>query len=293
MHKTTCPGAVAMLIFVAGLVFPPTTSAVVNLPWSTTYNCPDWKSSDGQNPGCDGLWAGGGWTCDNGDGTVREEQITALANYPGGAGGKGQRHWLGDGVNNTSGGVWASFPAPQSELWVRWYMRYEHGFEWNPYLMNQKILYFDPTAFPRLIVEYYGQDRVQVFSYASSQGYPSAEGTGWNAIMASGATDARGNKTSDGRWHLWEFHVRIDTNGTDGVVELWIDNNTVIDVTNANLAAASLGGLLIGSNGFTPGSGRCLAVDYDDLAIRTTGPIGPVGGGDTLAPAAPTNLTVQ
>mgnify|MGYP001591250369 FL=1 len=295
MRKTTCPGAFAMLIFMAGLVFPPTTSAVVNLPWSTTYNCPEWKSSDGQNPGCDGLWGGGGWTCDNGDGTVREEQITALANYPGGAGGKGQRHWLGDGVNNTSGGVWASFPAPQSELWVRWYMRYEHGFEWNPYLMNQKILYFDPTAFPRLIVEYYGQDRVQVFSYASAQGYPSAEGTGWNAIMAAGGgtTDARGNIRSDGKWHLWEFHVRIDTNGTDGVVELWIDNNKVIDVTNANLAAASLGGLLIGSNGFTPGSGRCLAVDYDDLAIRTTGPIGPVGPADTLAPAAPSNLTVQ
>ena len=147
MRKTTCPGAFAMLIFMAGLVFPPTTSAVVNLPWSTTYNCPEWKSSDGQNPGCDGLWGGGGWTCDNGDGTVREEQITALANYPGGAGGKGQRHWLGDGVNNTSGGVWASFPAPQSELWVRWYMRYEHGFEWNPYLMNQRYSTSTPRRF--------------------------------------------------------------------------------------------------------------------------------------------------
>ena len=200
----------------------------------------------------DGLWEGGGWTCDNGDGTYKEEQITAAANYSSGGGGKGQRHWLGDGVNNTSGGMSASFLSSQTEIWVRWYMRYEQGFEWNPYLMNQKILYFDPVSFPRLIVEYYGQDKVQIYSYASSQGYPSAEGNGWNTMMANGGTDARGNKTSDGQWHLWEFHVKIDTNGTDGILELWIDNNMVINATNANLAAAPLTTLLIGSNGFTP-----------------------------------------
>ncbi len=143
--------------------------------------------------------------------------------------------------------------------------------------MNQKILYFDPVSFPRLIVEYYGQDKVQVYSYASSQGYPSA-GNGWNTMMTNGGTDARGNKTSDGQWHLWEFHVKIDTNGTDGILELWIDNNKVINVTNANLAAAPLTTLLIGSNGFTPGNGRCMFVDYDDIAISATGPIGPIGG---------------
>ena len=263
------------------ILFPHISLAVVNLPWSSTYNCNEWKTSDGQNPNCDSLWEGGGWTCDNGDGTYKEEQITATANYSGGGGGKGQRHWLGDGVNNTSGGMSASFLSSQTEIWVRWYMRYEQGFEWNPYLMNQKILYFDPVSFPRLIVEYYGQDKVQIYSYASSQGYPSAEGNGWNTMMANGGTDARGNKTSDGQWHLWEFHVKIDTNGTDGILELWIDNNMVINATNANLAAAPLTTLLIGSNGFTPGNGRCMFVDYDDITISNTGPI----GGNTPPPS--------
>ena len=273
------------------VLFPSVSFAVVNLPWSTTYNCNEWKTSDGQNPNCDGLWEGGGWTCDNGDGTHEEEQITAAANYSSGGGGKGQRHWLGDGVNNISGGMSASFLSSQPEIWVRWYMRYEQGFEWNPYLMNQKILYFDPVSFPRLIVEYYGQDKVQIYSYASSQGYPSAEGNGWNTMMANGGTDARGNKTSDGQWHLWEFHVKIDTNGTDGILELWIDNNMVINATNANLAAAPLTTLLIGSNGFTPGNGRCMFVDYDDIAISTTGPIG--GGVDAQAPSVPAGLSAQ
>ena len=77
------------------ILFPHISLAVVNLPWSSTYNCNEWKTSDGQNPNCDSLWEGGGWTCDNGDGTYKEEQITATANYSGGGGGKGQRHWLG------------------------------------------------------------------------------------------------------------------------------------------------------------------------------------------------------
>ena len=283
------PKWATLFMFCMFLLLPNVASAAVNLPWSTTYNCSDWTQSNGlQTVNCDGLRGEGGWTCDNGAGTVREEQITAAANYSGGGGGKGQRHWLGDGVNNVSGGLAAAFQSSQSELWVRWYMRYEQGFEWNPYLGNQKILYFDPTAFPRLIVEYYGQDRVQIYSYASGQGYPSV-GNGWNTIMANGGTDARGNKTSDGQWHLWEFHVKMDTNGSNGVLELWIDNNKVIDVNNANLAAAPLSSLLIGSNGFTPGNGRCMYVDYDDIVIRPTGPI---GGSmpDKLAPSPANGL---
>ncbi|MFZ3091180.1 MAG: heparin lyase I family protein [Nitrospirota bacterium] len=256
-----------LIAIITNLYYPDNSFSAVNLPWSSTYNCSDWTQSNGLSTvNCDGLRGEGGWTCDNGDGTVREEQITAAANYPGGSGGKGQRHWLGDGVNNLSGGLAASFQSSQSEIWVRWYMRYEQGFEWNPYLMNQKILYFDPTSFPRLIVGYYGQDRVWIYSYASGQGYPSV-GNGWNTIMANGGTDVRGNKTSDGQWHLWEFHVKMDTNGSNGVLELWIDQVKVINVTNANLGTTVLQYVLIGSNGFTPGNGRCMYVDFDDIII--------------------------
>jgi hypothetical protein len=270
----------AYSLFIMGLtiLFPSISHAAVNLPWSTTYNCADWTWNGGTNPVCNGLIRGGDWTCDNGDGTVGREQITASANYSGGVGGKGQRHWLGDGVNNISGGLWLSFLSSQSEIWVRWYMRYEKGFQWNPYLMNQKILYFDPTSLPRLVVEYYGQNRLRIYSHASIRPSYASVGNGWNTVMANGGTDARRNKTSDGQWHLWEFHVKIDTNGTDGVLELWIDNNKVIDVTNANLAAVPLGGVLIGSNGFTPGNGRCMYVDFDDITISTTRTIGPHTG---------------
>ena len=52
--------------------------------------------------------------------------------------------------------------------------------------------------------------------------------------------------------------------------------------------------LAIGENGFTPGNGRDMYVDYDDIVISTTGPIGPVtGGGDAQAPSVPAGFSAQ
>ena len=285
-----------LTVLIAGLIVlaPHTAVAAVNLPWSTTYNCPDWTQSDGLYGvvNCDGLTGDGGWTCDNGDGTVREDQITAAANHPSGGGGKGQRHWLGDGINNVSGGMRIPLASFEPELWLRWYMRYEHGFTWNT-LVNQKILYINVGGPNAVVVHYAWSDELQISSRDYGGYYASGPGNGWNTIMAAGGTDARGNKTSDGKWHLYEAHIKTDTNGADGIAEMWVDGIQRVNVTNANFGARGWGDIVIGSNGFTPSNGRCMAVDFDDFAIRTTGPIGSVGPADTLAPAAPTNLTVQ
>ena len=115
----------ACIIFIC-VITASTLNAAVDLPWSTTYDCLEWDQSQG-SPSCDGLALGGGWTCEG-----LGEQITSDANYPNGAGGKGQRHWKGDGIDNvTSGGLSLAFQTPQKELWIRWYMRYEEGFKWS------------------------------------------------------------------------------------------------------------------------------------------------------------------
>jgi hypothetical protein len=283
-----------VLVLGSAAFFPSPTYAAVPLPWSTTYNCPDWTQSDGLYGvvQCDGLTGEGGWTCDNGDGTVREEHITVLANYPGGGGGKGQRHWLGDGINNISGGMRISLTSLEPELWIRWYMRYEGGFTWLA-LNNQKILYINAAGPNAVIPQYAWSDETRVVSRDYGGYYSSGPGGGWNTVMAAGGTDARGNKTSDGQWHRYEVHIKADTNGADGIAEMWIDGIRRVHVTNANFGARGWDDIAIGENGFEPVNGRCMAVDFDDFAIRATGPIGPVGPADTLAPAAPTNLTVQ
>src|SRR4030065_1290997 len=215
--------AFIVLAFGWSISFAPPSQAGVTLPWSTTFNCNDWSTSNGlYNVNCDGLTGDGdGATADG-----KEEQITSAANYPGGNGGSGQRHWQGDGVNNTSGGLRITFGAPQNELWIRWYMRYELGFQWNP-LAHDKILYLDPGPIHAVIPEFYGQE-MNIAKNKSPNNQLSTGGKGWNAIMVNGGTDARGNKMSDGQWHLYEIHLRMDTHGADGSAEFWVDGGLVL-----------------------------------------------------------------
>src|SRR3989304_8335453 len=155
MNKTT-----ALFFLMLVTFYPDISLSAVNLPWSTTYNCPEWTQSDGLYPpaiNCDGLTGYGGWVTRDG----KEEQITSAANYPGGGGVRGQRQWVGDGTNNNSGGIKITFNSPQPELWIRWYMRYELGFQWDP-LHYDKILYINPGPIHAVIPEFYGFDKMSI-----------------------------------------------------------------------------------------------------------------------------------
>jgi len=250
--------------FIVGLIilFPVFSSAAVNLPWSTTYNCNDWTQSSGSSSlNCDGLTKMGDWTCNNGDGTVRGDQITSTASYPGpgGSGGKGQRHWLGDGANNVSGGTNISFNSTQSELWIRWYMRYENGFQWNP-LNNQKMLIVNNLSQNRTIIGFTWADetRIEVSNYGGL--YTSGAGNGWNTVMANGGTDTNGNKTSDGQWHMYEVHLKTDTNGSNGIAEMWI--NGVSQATGSETGSIDTGSApvkILGDGTSDPASGTGMA----------------------------------
>ncbi len=254
-----------ILIFVILTLSGSISFSAVNLPWSTTFNCPDWTQSMGlSNINCDGLTGHGNWTCDNADSTVKEEQITAAANYSGGKGGKGQRHWMGDEINNVSGGLKISFASSQSELWIRWYMRYENGFQWNP-LNNQKILYVNVGSLNLTTIQYVWSDQVRIASVGYGGYYLSPQGNGWQTIM--------GGNASDGGWHYWEAHLKTDTTGSNGIAELWIDGTQRISVSNANFGSLPFTHIAIGENGFKPANGRCMYIDFDDITISTTKPV--------------------
>ncbi|MEK7657932.1 MAG: fibronectin type III domain-containing protein [Patescibacteria group bacterium] len=273
-------------IVIAVLFVSRTTNAAVNLPWSTTYNCANWTQSNGlYNVNCDGLTGGGSWTTADG----KEEQITAAANYPAGGGGKGQRSWNGDGINNNSGGTHISFNSSYSELWIRWYMRYETGYTWNP-LNHDKILIVNVNQPGYVVVMFSWADEVAV--EVNGNRYGSGVGNGWNTVMANGGTDSNGNKTSDGQWHLYELHLIKDTNGSNGVAEWWIDGVKRLSRNDVPYGTFSgWGGILIASNQNSPSNGRSVYIDYDDMVISTSGPIG--GGVDAQAPSVPAGLTAQ
>jgi hypothetical protein len=70
----------------------------------------------------------GGWAP---SGHPAGDQITLAANNPAGGGGRGFRHWRGDGVNVNGGGISINFPGSYSEMWMRFYMRYQAGFQFS------------------------------------------------------------------------------------------------------------------------------------------------------------------
>ena len=289
---------------------PPPSSGLL---WSTTYNCADWNANKGLNPNtqCDSLSAWGGWTTNTG----KNEEITAAANNPAGGGGKGQRHWATyfytpsssstnlctdrNYASNTSGGTRYVFPSTTPELWIRFYMKYEAGIMWTP-LIADKWLYFDPGLPHAVVPEWYSSDRVNMWVNGSGN-HSSADGNGWNAVMANGPLDPQGNRISDGQWHPFEVHMKMDTNGANGVGEIWINgvkrfSSNTIDYKTApgwtTLVFGSNKGCLT-KNVTQPND---MAIDYDDIAISTTGYIGPLGSvspppSDTQAPTIPTGLT--
>lgn len=258
------------------LVCPQNSIAGVDLPWSTTFDCPEWyKYSDSLS--CDGLEKFGAWHC-NGN----YEEITVDANFPAGGGGKGQRHWKGDGGNKNSGGTALKFNSIQTELWIRWYMRYEAGFKWN-ILGYDKMLYIHSNGkHVDVIPEWYGRNGFDIGAQGAGGRYPCFN-CGWESTM--------GGPLSDGKWHCFEIHIRMDTNGSDGVSEAWIDGKNIL--SNKNVDFGTVDGwswFLIGSNQAKPDNGRCMAVDFDDIAVSNTGYIGPYA---KIPPMPPTGLRIK
>lgn len=276
------------------VVVPNALSAITfsNGKWETSFNCSEWLQ--GGSLSCDQLSAGGGWTTSNGQG----DQITAGANNPLGQGGRGFRHWVGDGINNNGGGLGVVFPSPQTELWIRFYQRYEAGFAWSAINYNKILYIYTAAAGIDVISEYYGNNYALI-----AQGTPNAYQVmtntyGWSNVM--------GGSVSDGAFHCFDIHIKMDSNGSDGVGQLWIDgalktSNTAVNWSNGN-STARLGwtDFLMGSNQRTPNNGKDSYYDFDDMVVYNATPpnkdaqgnpfIGPIGwsGGATPPPPLPT-----
>jgi len=248
------------IAIVAFLTQPCYTFAGIDLPWSTTYDCADWNQYN--DPlSCDGLARKGSWTSSP-EGYY--EQITAAANYPGGAGGKGQRHWIGDGTNNNSGSLRIDFNTPPGKFWMRWYMRWESGFgEFGQY----KAIYGFAGADNGPLLNFFYPGGGMSFEYLSS-GNETCNNCGWG-------TQFYGSGTSDGSWVLME--MMVDAAG--GKLKLWVNETLVMDRTGVVFKQPYVTYLIIGSNQKNVSNGRSMYVDYDDIAISTTGYIGPIGGG--------------
>jgi hypothetical protein len=238
------------------------------LVFSTTFDCADWDQTLGLGDAdvCaagDGIAGYGGWTTSNGS----VDRITAAANYAGGGGGKGFRHWRGDGTNNNGGALAISLPSPVTEMWVRMHMRYSLGFQWT----------FAPDAHPHYTKDHYwnaGGAGVLIFGY---------QGGAWGIFDGGTAhpstldwyTSQGNSYTGDGEFHHYEYHVT--QNGAAGQIQIWVDGVQVLDKPGVNLGSTPWTYFALGENQNEPtGAGaNDYYTDYDDVAISTAGYIGP------------------
>ena len=268
-----------------GLCFLPAFAAAkVTLPFSTTYNCAEQAQGAAGWVNCDGLMAYGSWTTINGS----PERITSAANYPGGGGGRGQRHAIGMQTQpDLSGSLKVEF-AEEQELYIRYYVRWEAGLKIgdgsaSP-LKEQKLVY--------LVGNYAGQSNglhidIKDSSFrvvVAGNPFDPVNNKGWNYLFGGGSDPA-----SDGRWMRFEFHLK-NGSGSTGIFQAWADGELVTNLSNVTYGSTGFSGFVLPENHQfrTPGGPSVDSwQDMDDLAVRTTGPIGPIG-----SPAAPTKLRV-
>lgn len=259
MKKLFC-----MFILLLMIAFCAICEAAIDLPWSTTFDCADWEQDTTLN--CSNLIQWGGWTC-NGTKT----QITSAANYSSATGGKGARFYYGDGTNVNSACLRVDFTTAQPELWIRWYQRYEAGFQWSA-LIYDKMLYIHSAGDSDVVPEPIGSDSFQLAS--NRYGHARCDNCGWATIF--------GGSSSDGSWHCYEIHIKMDTNGSDGIGEWWIDGVKKISTTNVNWGTQpGWTWFHFLSNQSSPNNGRCMAIDFDDIVVSNTGYIGPINNSDS------------
>jgi hypothetical protein len=246
---------------------------------NTSFDCNEWTQTSGADP-CspgDSINTGGNWTTSSGKG----DQITLAANNPLGTG-RGFRHWRGTGTNNNAGGIRITF-TPTRELYVRWYARFSPGFAWtNGSPHYSKEVYFDVGSANTAIAEF-ASGNFQVHSLAGSQNIASS--ATWNAI--------NGGSAGDGKFHCYEVYIKLDTNGSDGIVKLWSEGRLVGSFTGLNLGTRpAFDAFMLGSNQDYVTNGDQYT-DYDDVVVSLTGPIGPLGSSITTPkPAAPSNVQI-
>jgi hypothetical protein len=199
-------------------------------------------------------------------------EAVSAANNPDGDGGLGFRSWVGDGTNVMTGEARIDFPSPQKELWIRWYQRYEAGFAWSggePHY--DKTFYINTEGSLAIHPQHAGNGKWSLTIQGGGETYQATT----NPALT--WTDVFG-PTSDGLFHLFEVHIKLDTNSSDGVGQMWIDGNLVIDASGVDFSggsSASRDGITwmeFHANQNSPANGGPAYVDYDDIEMWDTMP---------------------
>ncbi|MFZ5468698.1 MAG: MYXO-CTERM sorting domain-containing protein [Myxococcota bacterium] len=258
-----------------GVLVGATEAWAISLPFSTTYDCAEQQAYT-PSLSCDGLSWYGAWTTQAG----ANEQVTSAANYPDGGGGRGQRHWIGNGLNQNSGSILYDFPAT-NEVYVRWYVRWQPGLATTSGSSGQKVLYFAGNGCGNGGGCYFDIQGAALRTVVAGRPYTTTT-YGWNALNG-------GVNSSTGAWSCFEIHVKSETapDAGNGVAQWWIDGTLRHDHRTVSFGNSATGFnffILPENANVVTVSGQDMYNDIDDVIVQTTGPIGCIVAGDAGTP---------
>jgi hypothetical protein len=184
------------------------------------------------------------------------DEIIGPANMVGGLGGKGFRHWRRN-TNEHGGGITCTFTSSTMELWMRFYSRYDLGYNYG-------------GGYTKDIYGNEGGSDYWIYGMQT---------THWGLTHAGdpnlgGAIDFAA--LDDGNWHCHEIHIKRGNPGSD-VLEIWIDNVLDYSASNRSFDNSPMTHFVLGHNQNDAGAEGF--VDFDDIVVSNSGRVGPLGGG--------------
>jgi hypothetical protein len=269
---------------------------ITNFPWNCSFDCSEhvqsqsdwtnniWPSCCQEEVGLQNNWLGSSYST----------RITTLANH---TGTRGLRIFYGPSGANGAESMFpmVKFSTPQKEYWMRWYMRYDPIWTWadNPNFdgyeldIRHKWIYTYTSGMVVNIAVEMNADTTEFINFNTNvNDQITASGHGWNYLYP------------QSNWHYYEVHMKMDTNSANGQYDLWIDGILVGNKTNADISGGNVvirNGwqyIMFSNTGYKAGT---YYLDIDDIAISTTGYIGPINSSsnskDPYITSAPTNIT--
>jgi len=196
-------------------------------------------------------------------GTAPLDSVITAANYSGGRGGRGHRHYR-SGHNTMGGGLRIVLSSPQTHIWFRYMIRYSSGFTFSGGSPTYTKDWYDDSGNGFIIGFQGGQYGYHVIS--GSQNYPSNIGgapQAWSDWYPGG--------TSDGSWKC----VEGEMNKSGGILRMWIDDVLTMDRSGTSISSASDFDYMVTNNHDLVTSSNSYT-DYDDIAVSNIGRIGPL-----------------
>ena len=211
------------------------------------------------------------------DGACSGGQSTQVsASAARGGTGLGIRWWAGTAKNDNSGQFAFVTSTSWNEIWCRFYLRFQTGYAWQAGSDQDIKLWWVDNGNPNddAITGGYSSaggcsQTVRNWNQNSSTEVVCGTGGWFNTIM--------GGSTGDGQWHCYEFHLKHHTTTSpyNGVEEVWIDGNKVMNQTAVDTGRywpRNRISFLVNQD--TGANSGCKYIDFDDLAMSTTGYIG-------------------